>query len=457
METNFRGLNPVFHIKKILVLALFLLFFGSFSVFAAESLFVQKIEWKSNASVLEYKVEVQNIAGGKSQTIKTENSSLELSLAPGKYRYRVTAYDFLGKEASVSEWTNFEVYKANKPKITNIERNVKIPKDENSLSISVDISDVNANTKFELVNESLQGSVDITEKQNLGKGSETENIKKLNFSNVPEGRWRLKVTNASGLSSLSDVIEISGEKMALITDAELEKLREEKEKALAEAEKKLKEEREAFEEERKKYEDEIEELNERYAKESEKLAKEEWKAAHPYKWKDVIFEAGLGFTMSPYDGSIKKYTDKNTAVPILAKIAWLPFKTETNKFGLQISGTVFDFVARKDMYKLALEYSLFDLQAVWHKKLSKKTYLAVKGGMGLANISKKTHYYEGSSSRSKHSDADYTYPGFCAGVSLFFTPWKFIVFETGVDYNHVMATDMTTGFITPYACVGFRF
>ena len=97
-------------LKPLIFKSAILIFLFLFSALLfGEEKFTQRLEWKSNANALEYKVELQNLSDGKSQTFSTEKSHLELSLSPAKYRYRVRAYDFLGKEASVSSWTEFEV------------------------------------------------------------------------------------------------------------------------------------------------------------------------------------------------------------------------------------------------------------------------------------------------------------------------------------------------------------
>ena len=80
--------------------------------------------------------------------------------------------------------------------------------------MDVEISGINANTTFELVSDSLQGTISPEEKKSMALGSsETDKITHLDFKNVPPGKWRLKVTNVSGLSALSDFITVEGEKM----------------------------------------------------------------------------------------------------------------------------------------------------------------------------------------------------------------------------------------------------
>ena len=210
------------------IFVLFIIFQFSilqFPLFAQETTFPQKIEWKSNANALEYRVEVQNTQTGATQTIKTEKTSTELSLTPGKYRYRVYAYDFLGKQASVSSWSNFEIFKANKPKINRIEQNLSVTNESNRVGIDVNIADVNQNSKFELISEGLEGSIPYSDRSKMtGNGSETDSVTHLDFSDVPPGRWRLRVTNASGLSTLSDVITVTGEKT--YTEAQVDQIKQ---------------------------------------------------------------------------------------------------------------------------------------------------------------------------------------------------------------------------------------
>ena len=119
----------------LLALAVSSLFALGQAAFADESSFSQKIEWKSNANAFEYKVEIQNVATGKSTFVTTDKTETELSLLPGKYRYRVQAYDFLGREAGLSAWTGFEVLKASKPKVKLIDQNIQLDKKNNTLSI----------------------------------------------------------------------------------------------------------------------------------------------------------------------------------------------------------------------------------------------------------------------------------------------------------------------------------
>ncbi|MBR1404986.1 MAG: hypothetical protein IJ558_12520 [Treponema sp.] len=492
METNEHV--PRFPKIGFLVFCLLALSVCVLPLFAEE--FSQKIEWKSNANALEYKIEIQNTTSGSSSFITTDKTSAELSLAPGSYRYRVTAYDFLGREAGVSDWTRFEVIKASTPKIGTVAENVKIDKNTNSIDIAVDISDVNANSTFELVNDTMQGTVDAKDRPRLNGTSETGSVSHLLFTDVPPGKWRLRVTNASGLSTLSDVITVEGEKM--YTEEELAAIKAEAEEAVrkdmqenldkyiaeSEAAKAEAEKRHAEEEARMKAEREATERmlaaekskNERERIEAERAAKEEAKriererkearkqaqaarkAANPYKWKDVIFEAGAGFAYNLYDGTLSDYYDTKYALALNARLAILPFKTARNKFGIEVSGTRQTVSVEKDLFYTAeLVSTLVDVKFLWHHKLSERTYLAFKGGAGVDAFQTAVTYNSAVYESRSSADGLFLYPAVTGGASLFFTPWKFIVFEAGVDFTHVLADGMNTGYLTPYACLGFRF
>ena len=496
------------------------LFFGiillvfAFPLFAEDS-FPQKIEWKSNANALEYKVELQNLSTGKTQSITTEKTSTELSLLPARYRYRVHAYDFLGKEASVSSWTNFEVFKASKPKINKIERKLQVPKDGGPIGISVDIADVNKNSKFELVNESLNGIISASDKMNMGQSSsETDSISHLDFKNVPPGNWRLRVTNPSGLSSVSDIIVVDGEKMftdvevALIRDEAVneavketeeklrkemnEKLSSEIEKAIAEhdlkkeraeadrieAEKRAEEERleaekraeeERLEAERKAEEEarlaEIARIEEeKRAKEEAKRAKEEEKLRRKlerkklgYQWKDFIIEGGAGVTNRLYDDSFKEAYDEPLATALNIRAMYLPKKTSSAKFGMEVCYFGQKFTHETNFLNAELISNVFDAKIVWQQNLMPAIYLQLKGGAGINMLKKSISYSSSYTARTASEDTTYFYPLVAGNLSIFCNPLKFLVFEAGADFSHVFGGSFTFGMLTPYACAGIRF
>lgn len=429
-------------------------------VFADEISFPQKLEWKSNANALEYKVEVQNIATGKTQVLTTDKTSTEISLMPGKYRYRISAYDFLGKEASVSSWTNFEVFKANKPKIKDVEPSVKVHEETGSVGIDVNISDINKDTKFELVNESLEGAIPIEEKSLMGtSSSETEKITHLDFKNVPPGKWRLRVTNASGLSSLSEVIEIEGEKK--YSEEEVEKIKKEAEDAVrsemqaqveeykknAEAEKLAAEKAKAEEEAAEQQEDE----------EKPEVPVKPKKPSKPYKWKNVIFEGGLAYSMNILGDTIKDYYEEKNVIALNARVKFLPVKIRNEQIGAEIGFLRQEFKKDNSYLTAKLESNIIDAKIVCQHRVMENVFVAGKLGGGVDMVTKSIDYSASAPNRLPPDKKNYFYPAAVAGASVFFTPWKFVVAEIGADFTYVLAGSSPLGFVSPYACIGFRF
>lgn len=429
-------------------------------VFADEISFPQKLEWKSNANALEYKVEVQNIATGKTQVLTTDKTSTEISLMPGKYRYRISAYDFLGKEASVSSWTNFEVFKANKPKIKDVEPSVKVQEETGSVGIDVNISDINKDTKFELVNESLEGAISIEEKSLMGtSSSETEKITHLDFKNVPPGKWRLRVTNASGLSSLSEVIEIEGEKK--YSEEEVEKIKKEAEDAVrsemqaqveeykknAEAEKLAAEKAKAEEEVAEQQEDE----------EKPEVPVKPKKPSKPYKWKNVIVEGGLAYSMNILGDTIKDYYEEKNVIALNARVKFLPVKIQNEQIGAEIGFLRQEFKKDNSYLTAKLESNIIDAKIVCQHRVMENVFVAGKLGGGVDMVTKSIDYSASAPNRLPPDKKNYFYPATVAGASVFFTPWKFVVAEIGADFTYVLAGSSPLGFVSPYACIGFRF
>ena len=471
--------------KKCMLIFLFV--FLLLPLFAQES-FPQKIEWKSNANALEYKVEVQNLTSGKVQTITTEKTSAELSLAPDRYRYRVHAYDFLGKEASVSAWTNFEVFKAGKPKINLIENSARKEKD-GSVEIQVEISDVNENSKFELVNESLNGTISSQDRLKMkNSASETENISHLDFKNVPPGKWRLRVTNPSGLSTLSDVISVEGDKT--YSSEELEKIKFElEEKIRSELQKKFEAEKsaeieklyaqwelekeqkeanrladeEAEKERQRLLAEEEERLRleqeeaERLAKEAEKRRLKEERKKFGYQWKNFIIEGGLGASLNLYDEDFKNAYDEKFAPSLNARIMFLPVKRSSSKFGLEVCYIGQKLKHETKFLNAELISNVFDAKIVWQHEMVKTLHLQVKGGGGVDLLQKSIEYSSDYLSRPASDDAKYCYPVIAGNLSIFCNTLKFVVMEAGVEFTHVFTNSSFMGMVLPYACVGIRF
>ena len=78
--------------------------------------YVQKVEWDACEGAESYKVEIFSKDTKESMFIETEDTFVEFSIPVGSYKFRVIAYDILGREASVSNWKNLEIIKVKQKK-----------------------------------------------------------------------------------------------------------------------------------------------------------------------------------------------------------------------------------------------------------------------------------------------------------------------------------------------------
>lgn len=85
--------------------------------------FIQRLFWEPSEYVFKYDVIIEENNGESWQEVLRQEQSesfIEVSLKVGKYRYKVVSYNFLGKEESQSEWSEFEIFEAIQPRISNI-------------------------------------------------------------------------------------------------------------------------------------------------------------------------------------------------------------------------------------------------------------------------------------------------------------------------------------------------
>ena len=247
----------------------------------AKTYSTQTLRWSADPNVLEYRIEIQDISGNIIQTVTTENNSLEISLPNGKYKYKITAYDLLGRESVNSGWNQLEVLKASQPAISMEQTLESLEEDGKTLELDVEIKDVTTGSKVELVNpetgETIAGNL-LIDSAIDADASEVLHASKSHFENVPEGKWQLVVTNPSGLFSESEPFEVQDtmkEKRLAAEKAEKERLERERLEAERIEQERLAAEQEILEHERIEAE-RIEQ--ERLAVEQERLERERLEA-----------------------------------------------------------------------------------------------------------------------------------------------------------------------------------
>ena len=230
--------------RKLYTILILLVLFSSSILSAQSTKFKQKLSWVEDKNAFDYKVEIRGVETSYKSLLESDTSFVEVSLPAGKYRYRVYAFDFLGRQASVSDWRDFTVLKAVQPQVVNKEKTVVPVKDDKKVSIPVDVKSIEEDSKVELVNKEtnqvVEGKLDVkVDDKNQLVASEAV------FPMVEEGNWVVKVTNPSGLFTESEEIKVESN----VTRQQLEAERKAEEERIA-AERRAEEERIAAEEER---------------------------------------------------------------------------------------------------------------------------------------------------------------------------------------------------------------
>ena len=434
--------------------------------YAQEKTFVQRLEWLSDAGAFEYRVELQNLEDSKTQEFRTTNSFMEVNLPPGKYRYRVYVFDFLGRQTAVSSWENFEVLKAVKPEISSTVPEASVTDEKGTLELALDLSGLTEESKIELIAEPIYGEV---------KEDEDGSVK-VEFSDIPPGKWRVRITNPGGLSTESDVIEVQENPSTKKTP---EKSQEEIEaEARAEAERKAEEERKKWKayaaakppaDEKGENVVPNEPPSAEYWKEyaakkpdSDKSGENvKWKEPKeprkPYEPKDVFFTAGIGPSISLYDGTLSKYVAP-VGLALETRFLFFPKKWENQRLGLELLGHYQRFSNLNDFYFMHVEFLTFGLEAVYqHRFLADNFFVSAKLGGGLSGVTKSGSYTPTYYREDKVISTTFTFiPVGMAGVSFFWVPAKFVAVEVGADFAHYMIQGMPTGIITPYFSIGLR-
>lgn len=501
----------IHRIRKIQILLIFLIIAGAGKniLFAQETSagkFKQRLEWSADKNAFEYKVEIRS--GGKIvNTFTTSENFVNLNLPAGNYDYRVTVYDFLGREQDVSAWQKFEISKANAPAFSNVEENFEVDiSSSGKIVLPVEVDNVAEGASVALVNvktgEKIKGALVLSSVAGAAVSGKSEIAKaSAEFPKIAAGEWKLVVTNPSGLSSESQAIAVK--------TVDKEKERREAELAAAKAEKEAEEARKAAEREAQK---EAERLA-KEQKEKEKIAAKELQtnsmyilaeddeededfeesepeieiaeapepeeeAEEPEKTKRPprkvlgievkaggsaainLFESDL-LGLKNYDTLTQGAMPDNVTLAPLATISVVPNLKWRFRPGLEISASGFVYESRSVAFGDAeweynQKFCYNNVQAALIgqlRLLSDKIFLNVKAGGGLTEILVSTEYV---GDREQTTKA-FTYPKLNAGLSFELVPLKYLVIELGADYNRILSSKMNFSYLMPYLEVGVRF
>ena len=119
------------HGKIPLIAGLFLFFLAAAPLMEAQSPSPasgsnqkQRLSWKASEYSFRYEVIIEKEESGSFTALLREftvNRFIDVSLEPGRYRYRVIPYDFFNESGESSRWVSFEVRSALRPELFAVE------------------------------------------------------------------------------------------------------------------------------------------------------------------------------------------------------------------------------------------------------------------------------------------------------------------------------------------------
>lgn len=468
-------------VNRIRLFLTFIILLFAFEV-SAEAKFKQKISWSEDPNAYEYRVEIETAGGKKIDSVNTTATSYTFSKPAGKYRYRVYALDFLGRESSVSKWQDFEIVKAVQPEIEKIPEKIEAKvlassgssaSEENpvleKIEISADVNGVSEESEITLENTATGKTV----KSRLVINE--DGSKKIVAENTVPGAYRIVIKNPGGLTAESKtdiLIEVDNsleiarqraleeERLARL-EAE-ERAEQERQRLLAEEAKRLEDEKnrialeaQAAEEKRLEQLRIAEAEAEKQSPEEELISEKEEKKKRKRLDDYFYLSAGWSMPVEVLDGTLEEYTDKkNYVVSAAAKMQLDMFEAGGFIFGLSINASGFKIANEKNNLELTgyLGTGIACLN-VSRQFFNKKFTLGVHGGGGAAAvIGLKYNFVEGDESQTVNT----WNAAFGGGLSLKYAITKLIYTDFNVDYVHVRFNDFTLGLVLPSASIGIK-
>ena len=493
--------NSLRYVLKSVLVSLFIVLCSSAFLTAQEtkSKFTQRLNWKSDFKAMEYLVEVKNENSDEIIEFKTEENFIEFTMPSGKYSWRVTAYDYLGRKSKITKWKEFEILKAMKPVIKDVEKSAPLKKLDSSTIVEIPLvsESISDAAKVELVDEILDRCIS-------GKIVDGKAV----FENVIEGDYKVRITNPGGFSCESQELTVVDnsrieEEMRLAEQKRLEeekrlaeqkRLEEEKrlaeqkrleeemrlaeqkrleeEKRLAEQkcleeEKRLEEQKRLEEEKRlaeqKRLEEEKRLAEQKRLEEEKRLAEEERLAEIRRKKeerrnrpkKDFYVELGAGLLTGITDDPLSKLVEEFKPVVDL-KIEYLPKKIGSWKLGGEIESS-FEYLLDEtnkdyDIYRFVVP--VLANFSIMKEIKPEKMYAGIRAGGGLSFLCNKFVF-----NSDMRSDSKFLHVGLAGDAQLcarYFINRSFVVeLNSACKYFRISGEDIIS--VSAGGLLGWRF
>ena len=409
--------NSLRYVLKSVLVSLFIVLCSSAFLTAQEtkSKFTQRLNWKSDFKALEYLVEVKNENSDEIIEFKTEENFIEFTMPSGKYSWRVTAYDYLGRKSKITKWKEFEILKAMKPVIKDVEKSAPLKKLDSSTIVEIPLlsESISDAAKVELVDEILDRCIS-------GKIVDGKAV----FENVIEGDYKVRITNPGGFSCESQELTV------------VDNSRIEEEKRLAE-QKRLEEEKRLAEEERL----------------AEIRRKKEERRNRPKK--DFYVELGAGLLTGITDDPLSKVVEEFKPVVDL-KIEYLPKKIGSWKLGGEIESS-FEYLLDEtnkdyDVYRFVVP--VLANFSIMKEIKPEKMYAGIRAGGGLSFLCNQFVF-----NSDMRSDSKFLHVGLAGDAQLcarYFINRSFVVeLNSSCKYFRISGEDIFS--VSAGGLLGWRF
>jgi len=366
--------------------------------------FIQKLEWEEEPNALEYQIIIQDSLGQEVlQSDLITDCFFEFTLPAGEYRYSIIAYDFLGHEASRTEWHNFTITKALRPEINLEQKEIEVPRKgkTNTLEIPVDIENITKDSTVELVNtktgERIPGTLVVEEIEDSETYDENEaKSTSATFENVKTGDWKLVITNPSGYSTDSEVITVSREQ----------------------------------------------------------------KEAVDYGEFNITGTALIDFILTePWNSFLKNDTFLiQNLLGFGGAVDWYFMDKNDFQFGLSLDYNHFKRIKQKDaVYDLNLSFDAANFSFLVRRNfLDKKIGINARLGAGFLLITEGVNYH-GNYSKMVHNPLYYGYICYEGGLAFNWIPFNHMIVQTGLDFLYARMNSGNGMFLWPYLSLGVRF
>ena len=383
----------------------------------------QKIQWKEDPNVLEYKIEILNEADEVLISETTEKNYIEFSFAPGNYKYQLIAYDMLGREAVTTEWISFEVIsaaeEAERLRLAEIKRKEEERLEQERLARE---EEERQREEEERLAREEEEKLRLEEARIAFEKAEQERLEYERLKKMVEEHPLKKATGISVNSKDESKVfkrDIDRNALYLLDNAEAEKGDEVDEEENPEKSKKKDDNRD----------------------------------------RKLNISAGGGVPIIIYENDyFQKYFGTGISPAFNLKIDTFPLYRPTWHFGFEVQG-LYSLFKKADTLYYSFSLNLINVQSdlVFRQKLGKSVFwwqLKAGGGLTLLQTNVSSSYKQ--IARTDFSDKFFVYPKVDAGLSVFLIPSKVLFMELGCEYWNVFIPNLNTGIVYPYLSIGIR-